>query len=292
MSTAMKSAIFLAIAFAVTAAIAIGGWFAGLHETPATAVPIIALSMIGPAVAALICAMAFEKGRRVAALGLTFKPNLWWLLAWLIPIVIAAGSIVFSVLLSDNSYIDVGLASRQAAEAQGQDISQVPPFLMSTGFILGMAVILGALINTPILTFSEELGWRGYLHDLWRPFGFWRASLGTGLFWGLWHAPAILLYGHNYPDNRVLGVGLFTVFCLLLSPIMTLVRDRAGSVWAAGIFHGTFNAVGGLTIAMLTQPTFPWNGIVGAGGFIALALGLLVTVLLVRPGLAPKAAEA
>lgn len=280
MSATTRSIAFLAIAFAFSWSVAIGAHFAGWSRGgPMTTLALVGM-MAGPAIAALVCASAFDKGRRVAALGLRFTPNWWWLAAWAIPIVLAAAAVIATILLSDRTYADLGEMSRQAAEARGQDLSQVPPFLLSTPFIVSMAVTLGALINAPILTFTEELGWRGYLHGLWRPFGFWRASLGTGLVWGLWHAPAIYFYGLNYPEDRALGIGLFTLFCMLLSPIMTLVRDRAGSVWAAGVFHGAFNAVGGLTLGMISNPAFPWNGIVGAGGFLALGLGVAGVVLL------------
>lgn len=292
MSTSSKSIIFLGLSFAISWAIAVGAHFAGFSQNPQWAVPILALMMTGPAIAALICAFAFEKGRRIEALGLRFKPNLWWLWAWLIPIALAAVSVAATLLLSDRTYVDIGDTVRQAAEAQGQDVSQTPSFLISTPFILVMATVFGSLINMPILTFTEELGWRGYLHHLWRPIGFWRASLGTGAVWGLWHAPAIYFYGLNYPANRELGLGLFVIFCMLLSPIITLVRDRAGSVWAAGLFHGTINAVGGLTIAALSNPTFPWNGIVGIGGFIALALAVALVVVLQRGGARSEAAPA
>lgn len=291
MSVANKSIVFLALAFAISWAIAIGGHYSGLRVTVPPTI-ILAVMMAGPAIAAIICAFAFEKGRRVAALGLHFRPNWWWLLAWAIPLALAAVSVAATIALTDQTYADLGDTARRAAEMQGQDLSQVPPVLLSTGFIIGMSITIGALINAPILTFTEELGWRGYLHDLWRPSGFWRASLATGVVWGVWHAPAILLYGLNYPDNAMIGIGLFTAFCMLLSPILTLVRDRGGSVWAAGILHGAFNAVGGLTLAMLSQPDFPWNGIVGIGGFIALAIGVAITALLVRrqaPEAAPSA---
>jgi len=283
MSVTNKSIVFLALSFAITWAVVIGGWSAGVHETSVSAAQmLLAASMFGPAISALICTISFEKGRRVEALGLHFKPNWWWLIAWLAPIALAAASVALTVLLSDRTYVDPGAAAAAAAEAQGQDLSQVPPFFVSTAFIIGTSVIIGGLINTIILTFSEELGWRGYLHHLWRPGGFWRASLSTGVFWGIWHAPAIYLIGHNYPDNRPLGVGLFVIFCILLSPIMTLIRDRAKSVWAAGIFHGTFNALGGLTILAINNPAFPWNGIVGIGGFAALALACIFVLLLQR----------
>lgn len=106
----------------------------------------------------------------------------------------------------------------------------------------------------------------------------------------MWHAPAIFFFGLNYPDDRALGLGLFVIFCVLLTPIITLVRERSGSVWAAGLFHGTFNALGGLTIAAISAPTFPWNGIVGIGGFVALAAGAITTLLLHRPKAQPAVA--
>jgi len=286
MSTTVKSAIFLAITFAVTWGIVIAGWNAGLHEgNPQIAVAVLAASMVGPTIAALICMIAFEKGQRIKSLGLGGRWSLWWFAAPLVPIALAGASVALTLLLSDRTYVDIGAASADAAAAaaQGQDISELPAFLLSTPFIIGMSILVGGLINWLVLTFTEELGWRGYLHYLWRPAGFWRASLGTGVFWGIWHAPMIYLFGHNYPDDRVLGVGLFVVFCMLLSPIMTLIRDRTNSVWSAGLFHGMFNAVGGLTVAALSNPTFPWNGIVGIGGFIALAVGFAVVLLLQRP---------
>ncbi|MGQ0532989.1 MAG: CPBP family intramembrane glutamic endopeptidase [Caulobacteraceae bacterium] len=292
MSTTKKSIVFLAIAFAISWAITVGAHFAGLSRSAQMALPILALMMTGPAIAAVICVFAFEKGRRIEALGLRFRPNIWWLFAWLIPIALAAGSVAATVLLSDRGYVDIGAAARQAAEAQGQDLSAAPPFVLTTPFIVGMSVGLGAVINMPILTFTEELGWRGYLYDLWRPSGFWRASLWAGLVWGVWHAPAIFFYGLNYPSARVLGLALFVAFCVLLSPIITLVRDRGGSVWAAGLFHGTFNAVGGLTIAALSNPVFPWNGIVGIGGFVALAIGVAAVLVLQRGAARAEAAPA
>lgn len=186
MSTTNKSIIFLALAFSISWGIVIGAHFAGLSQNLMLATPILAAMMTGPAISALICAFAFEKqGERVTALGLHFKPNLWWALAWLIPILIGIGSVVATILLSDHHYVDIGAGVRAVAEAQGQDLSKAPAFATSTAFIVAMAVVFGALINMPILTFTEELGWRGYLYGLWRPSGFWKTSIGTGAIWGV-----------------------------------------------------------------------------------------------------------
>lgn len=283
MSTLTKSAIFLALTFAISWSVTIGGYYAGLREGVG-ALAVLVLTMAGPAIAALVCTFGFEDGRRIDALGLRFRPNWWWLLAWVIPLTLAGLSVAFTVALSDRTLVDIGASAIAVVrERSPESLPQLQPLLpyLST-IMLAQAVVLGALINAPILTFTEELGWRGYLHHLWRPAGFWRASLGTGFVWGVWHAPIILLYGLNYPDNRALGVALFIVFCMMLSTLLTLVRDRGGATWAAGIFHGTFNAVGGLTIVALSSPAFPWNGIVGIGGFIALALGVLAVLAIQR----------
>lgn len=284
MSTWKKALVFLAIAFAISWGVTLGAHAAGLTRdmSPYVSLAILVTMMAGPAIAAVICAVAFEKGRRVEALGLRFKPNWWWLLAWAIPLALAGIAIAATLLLGGRTYVDPGAAAAAAASAQGQDLSEVPPFFLSTTFILIVSVFVGALFNAIPLTLTEELGWRGYLYDLWRPSGFWRASLGTGVIWGVWHAPAILLYGLNYPSHAEIGAAIFVVWCALLSPMMTLIRDRGGSTWAAGIAHGTINAVAGLTIMTVSSPDFPWTGLVGIGGFIALALGVVAVAVVQR----------
>lgn len=283
MSKTMKSIIFLAIAFAISWAIVIGGWALKLHENPAMLTPVLAASMFGPAIAALICAIAFEKGRRAESLGLRFKPNWWWLAALVTPIVIAGASVALSIAFGGSTFVDPATGTiamvEQVAPEQADQVRALAPILTP---LLLVQVLVGCVINAVVLTFSEELGWRGYLHDLWRGGGFWRASVGTGFIWGIWHAPAILFFGLNYPDNRAVGIGLFAAFCMLLAPLLTFIRDRGASVWAAGIFHGAFNAVGGLTLIMLSNPAFPWNGIVGIGGFVSLAVGVAVVFALQR----------
>jgi membrane protease YdiL (CAAX protease family) len=292
MSVTNKSVIFLLLTFAISWGVAIGGWALGAANTPTGALFALVGMMTGPAIAALVCAFAFEKGRRVEALGLRFKPNWWWLFAYLIAIALAVVSVGLTVLLSNRTLGDLEANLLLAARQAGQDTSQIPANLPLVPLVLFQALVIGALINSFLLTFTEELGWRGYLHDLWRPSGFWRASLATGVIWGIWHAPAIYLFGHNYPDNRLLGVGIFTVFCTLLSPIMTLVRDRAGSVWAAGILHGVINAIAGLTILSLSRAEFPWNGLLGIGGYLALAIGVAIVFMMQRGARAPVAAAA
>ncbi|MGD9816345.1 MAG: hypothetical protein AB7Q23_11965 [Hyphomonadaceae bacterium] len=103
MTTANKAIVFLVLAFAITWAIVGAGWTMGWHNTQQTAVATLAASMFGPSIAAVICAVAFEKGRRKEALGLFFKPTLWWLWAWLIALAIAFGASLVTVLAGKHS---------------------------------------------------------------------------------------------------------------------------------------------------------------------------------------------
>jgi uncharacterized protein len=291
-SVTLRSMVFLGLAFAASWGVVIAGWRAGANETPQTAMAVLAAMMAGPALAAFICAMLFEKSRRFAALGLTGKPNPWWIFAWLIGLALAAGSVAATILLSGRTFTDIGVGAMDMARAQlGDQAAALPNEPPDTLMIVAASVFFGAAVNSVMLTFTEELGWRGYLHGLWRGAGFWKSSIATGFFWGVWHAPAILLFGHNYPDNREIGVALFTLFCVLLSPVMALVRDRGGSVLAAGILHGTINATGALTVLAVSNSVFPWTGLVGIGGFIALAASV-VFVIAVGGGRARRQAPA
>lgn len=286
-----RGAVFLALAFALSWAVVIGGAALGARAGPAAFVVLVA-AMMGPSLAAIVCTFAFEPaGARAAALGLRLRPNVWWLFAWVAPLLLAALSVIATAILGGRFQPDLAAATIAAAERAGQPLSllqqaSLPP----TWVLLVISAGLGALINGPLLTFTEELGWRGYLHHCWKGLGFWRFSLITGLIWGLWHAPKIVLFGLNYPNDRWTGVGLFALWCAAISPWLTLVRERGASTFAAGVFHGTLNAVGGLTLLAADGAPFPWNGVVGLGGFLALALTLPLVFVLRRPArAAPEA---
>lgn len=279
-----KSAVFLAITFAFSWGMAGLGWAMGASRHPSWGVATLAITMFGPAIAACVCALAFEKGRRRAALGLVFRPSLWWLWAWLLALALVFGASLLTGLLGHAQFRDIGQAvlaqARALAPLQSAKLDAMAALPGLTWLLVAQAGVLGALINTPILLLSEELGWRGYLYDLWHRFGFWRSTLAIGAIWGIWHAPAILLFGLNYPDNRAIGVPVFVLFCVLISIPMAILRERSGSLLAPAIFHGTLNAIAGLALLGLSKAAFPWNGVVGIGGLIVLAVMAMACALL------------
>lgn len=288
MRVSLKSAIFLAITFAFSWGVIALGWALGAARSPASGVLTLAISMFGPALGAAICAFAFEKGRKRAALGLSFEPSFWWLWAWLLALALVFGASLLTGLLGPAQFRDIGQAvltqARAIAPAQSAKLDAMAALPGLSWLLVAQAGVLGALINTPILLLSEELGWRGYLYDMWHRFGFWRSTLAIGAIWGIWHAPAILLFGLNYPDNRAIGVPVFVLFCMLISIPMAILRERSASLLAPAIFHGTLNAIAGLALLGLSEAAFPWNGVVGIGGLLVLAM-ITIACALLRGGL-------
>ena len=124
---------------------------------------------------------------------------------------------------------------------------ELPAGVLGFVAVVAIVLVLGATVNA-LLGFGEEFGWRGYL--LWElaPLGFWKASVLIGFVWGIWHAP-VILEGYNYASFPVLGVAAMTVATISFSPVYTYLVLRSRSVLSAALFHGVFNASGGLVIA-------------------------------------------
>jgi membrane protease YdiL (CAAX protease family) len=207
-----------------------------------------------------LVALLFAR-REGVRLPLTFRPNRYWLFAWLFPVPLT----LLSVLLS----LPFG-AYRGLAWAFPENSPPLPePLLLVLALFQGM--VAGATVNL-LVALGEELMWRGYLWERVRERGFWPATLEIGFHWGLWHAPLILLFGHNYPNERLLGVPMMILFTLLLTPALLYVREKGGSVWPAALLHGTLNGVAGLSLVLVERTNDLLVGVVGLPGLFLLAL--------------------
>ncbi|WP_022698488.1 CPBP family intramembrane glutamic endopeptidase [Euryhalocaulis caribicus] len=278
--------LFLLIAFAFSGAI--GGVIhaTGAMERQLLFTGLAFIYMCGPAIAALVCAARFDRGRMRQSLGVAkpFNRALVW--AWLIPVSLILGALAIDLVFSPAMF-DPGANYRALLESQGQDLTGSPVDPVSLyWFGVASGLTLGAFLNM-FLTLSEELGWRGWLWDHWRGLGFWRCNLLIGLFWGLWHAP-LIAQGYNYPELPVWGPVAMTALMLVISPLIGWVREAGGTVFHAGLFHGTLNAGAGLGVLALTGLEFPFKGTLGVGGFVTgLALCGIVFAIRKRAANAP-----
>lgn len=271
---------FCLLSFAISWGVVLGLYPFGFFEGGAKATIAAMLFMCGPAFAALICARIFDKGEMIATLGLKFVWNRWMVIAWAAAALLCLASVGVSLLVPNISHISI----REGLLASGAlpETANLPSFI---GIIVVIqALTLGAAING-VLLISEELGWRGFLWNKLIKYGFWRTCLFTGIVWGVWHAPLIYL-GHNYPEYPIAGIFFMVIFTLGLTPIISYIRLKNGSVWAASLFHGTINALAGLTVLCLSssQGELPplWRGMIGLGGTLVLLIGCIWVCFSVR----------
>ncbi|MBW4668101.1 MAG: CPBP family intramembrane metalloprotease [Cyanomargarita calcarea GSE-NOS-MK-12-04C] len=209
-------------------------------------------------------------------LGLSFSLNWWFLVAWLLPGIIAFLSLGINLLVPNVQYSSdfSGFLNSLKSVVKPEDLQNIKSDITAipTPIFIVMNVvqslIAGLTINA-LFAFGEELGWRGMLQTQLNSLGFWKSSLIIGLTWGIWHAPLILL-GHNYPQHPKIGVLMMTIFTLLLSPIFAYIKIKSQSVIAIAILHGTLNAIAGLPLLFIKGGNDLTNGVTGLAGLITL----------------------
>lgn len=285
MSRSRQIGVFLAITFVASWSIAATFFALGRPWEGALAQAVGMLFMMPPAFAALIVKGPMARAPVLEHLGLSLRPNRWWLVSWLIPPFIVMVTLGLSHLMPGATvafgvepFLDhwrelVPAEHFEQFEGEVRDGGGMDPLLR-----MGLqAMVAGVTINA-IVALGEELGWRGLLHHDIR-LGFWRKSAVIGAIWGLWHAPLIAL-GHNYPEHPGLGVPMMILWTVAVSPIFAYVRERSGSVVAAGILHGTLNALAGIPLIATRGGSDLLTGLTGLAGLAA--IGLVVGLLWVH----------
>ncbi len=272
-----KAVIFVVLTFLASWLIAALFYAAGGRLNSPMAFVVLLLYMFMPMTMAIIVQKVLYKEPLKQPLGISFRPNRWFLVAWLLPAVLAFATIGVSLLLPGVEYspemtgfferIGSALTPEQLDEAKRQ-LAALPVHVIWLALVQGL--IAGITINA-VAGFGEELGWRGLLQKELGYLGFWKSSALIGLIWGVWHTP-IIIQGYNYPQHPVAGVVMMTVWTVLLSPIFGYVRLKAKSVIAAAIIHGSLNATAGLSIMVIAGGSDLTVGITGLAGFIVLAV--------------------
>lgn len=213
------------------------------------------------------------------------------IVGWAALVYAAVVAALFGVAALGSSFAVPGMG-RWATPAEVGDAiaalapvgSTTPPELaLPVGVLVALAIgqgLLAGLTVNAVFAFGEEYGWRGVLAEELAPLGRVRATLLTGILWGLWHAPLIAL-GHNYGADWGWGVPLFCAITVPLAFLLTWVRERSGFVWSAAIVHGAFNGVAGIFMLVLVDAHRLVAPPVGLAA--ALALGVVAAALWAVP---------
>lgn len=226
---------FLLLCFGLNFSMA-GLFFAlGLDYKGIEGIILAFLYMLMPALSAFIIEKINKKKNIKKRLLISFKPNKWFFVAWLITPLIAAATFGISLLLPEVSFsanMDgmferyANILSPEQIEEMKNSFQNMPihPFWIT----LLQGLFAGITINA-IAGFGEELGWRGFLLRQLNQQSFLKASLLIGFIWGIWHSPIILM-GHNYPQHPEIGVLMMTIWCILLSPLFLYITLKSKSV--------------------------------------------------------------
>lgn len=277
----MKKAIRFSIAVCLFswAMAAVAHWGFGMGaDTPGGLMGFSVLYMFFPLITALVL-QAIDKEKFNHTGLVNFKVSWLWLVAWLLPVVVALACIPVNSWLPgvELQYNSEQLINQYHVPEDQQDmvreqLGKFPPYLLVISTVFS-GLIAGITVNA-IAAFGEEYGWRNYLVGALREVKFWKAALFIGIVWGLWHFPLILM-GHNYPNEPRWGVLLMVVMCILLGVIELYFVLKSKSMLVAAIMHGTFNAVGGITIYFILGGNDFLNGMTGLAGFIVMAVTIL-----------------
>ena len=272
-----KAVIFVVLTFSASWLLAGGFYAVGGRLNSPIAIVVLLAYMFMPMTMAIVVQKVIYKEPLRQPLGISFRPNRWFLVAWLLPAVVAFPTIGVSLLLPGVEYspemtgfferLGSALTPGQLEEMRHQ-MAALPIHIIWIALL--QTLVAGITINA-VAGFGEELGWRGLLQKELGYLGFWKSSALIGLIWGVWHAP-IIIQGHNYPQHPIAGVAMMMVFTLLLSPIFALVRIKAKSVIAAAIIHGSLNATAGLPLMVILGGNDLTVGVTGLAGFIVLAV--------------------
>lgn len=254
--------VFVGVAFALAWVVALPVWIMG-EDRPgyqALFAAVASAMMFTPALAMLVVVFLMKVPRtgRARFLGMwplrPAKRVVWFMVAAMfVPLLLSTACVLVAALFGwltldlvhfsgFQAILDEQLA---ALGPEGADAAKaaLPPLGLLVVLQL-LAIPFGALINS-VFAFGEEIGWRGWLVPAIRPLGVWPALLLSGVIWGLWHSPVILL-GYNFNRTDFSGVALMVGGCVAWGVLFGWARLRTGSVWPAVLGHGALNASAGL----------------------------------------------
>lgn len=192
-----------------------------------------------------------------------YKELVW---AFFLPIMLTALIILVSLLFASPSVIPFSSASIKS-------FLELKPAAQITSLSIFTIVFVGRIfILNVAFSMGEELMWRGFMLQKLKNFSLMKKSLIIGSIWGVWHAPLIVLFQHNYPSHPYIGILFMVLLCSSLTPIMIMLTEKAGNLYAPSLFHATINAISPLSLLIFYKASPFIIGITGVSGLIVMNL--------------------
>jgi len=247
--------------------------------------------MFGPALANTITRLLTHEGSDRLNLRPEFDKGRWvyFILAWVLPgVLVIVGGVLFFLIFPN--YFDAQLSTLTEQMGAVDGVSNINPWIIVVVQTV-QAILISPLLNG-IPTFGEEFGWRGYLQPKLMTLGGRKAILLTGVIWGVWHWPVILMgynYGTDYFGAPFLGPLAMVWFTLTLSALFGWLTIKAESVWPAVIAHGAINGIAAIGVIFVKGNPDPLLGPTPLGLIGGAGLTIAAAVIFLMPGaLKPK----
>lgn len=195
----------------------------------------ILLMMWTPGISAIITSSIFKDNIRDYG----WKPGKVRLLicAYLIPLIVSLIAYGLPWLSGFAEFTSRQVINYKWAKMVGFDLPA--PFII--GLISKMTL---GFIFTCVFVLGEEIGWSGFLTPkLLKIFSVRSASLFIGLFWAVWHYPAII--GGFYGTGTPLWAAIpgFTMVLIGASLIRTILIQKSKSLWTGVVLHSSSNII-------------------------------------------------
>ena len=226
---------------------------------------LLALCMFAPLAGAWLASGGLKQEKS----GVAWKPRLsgksigWWLAAWFGPAGVAVLGAVFYFLLFPGRF-DSSLSTLNA-QLLAQGYSVAPWVIAGVSFV--QSITYAPFLNM-LFALGEEVGWRGWMTPfLQEKLGRKKGLVLSGIIWGAWHWPLILLAGYNFGSGYwgapFTGALVMCLSCVALGVLLSHLYEKTESVWAPALAHGAFNAAAGIgsfflapgTTALILGPT-------------------------------------
>lgn len=279
---------FVLIACGLAWVVALPLWFGdGLREP--FAAQLLPVMMYTPAVAVVVVMLVLRpvpRGQRLRFLGMwplrPAKRVVWMsVLGLLAPILLVFLSLLVAAAFGWVQLDLLGLSGfQQVLALQAPAGTPLPPVGVLLATQLVTIPIAAATVNA-LAAFGEEVGWRGFLVPALRRYGTWPALLISGVVWGLWHAPIILL-GYNFNRPDLTGVLLMVGGAVAWGVLLGWLRLRSASVWPAVFAHGALNGAAGMFVLFFAAGTttdLAFSGPLGVAMWVVAAVVVLVLLI-------------
>lgn len=205
--------------------------FNGAGDSIAAVLPM----MFTPGISAILTALIFKD--KIGNFGWKLGKPRFLVYSYLLPIVVSLLGYGLVWISKYSGFTTEQVANYKWAEMVGFDLPA--PFI--AGLLSKMIIV--SLISI-VFVFGEEVGWSGFMTPkLRKVFSIPVTSVLVGVYWAIWHFPAII--GGFYGSGTPLWASLpgFTLVLVGASFIRTVLIEKSKSLWVGVILHTSHNVI-------------------------------------------------